>query len=68
MESAKRDEETIVVMNVYSPCQLNKKFDMWNEIMHIKQITLCKLWCICSKKNRGEKKIKSRSSNTRQII
>ena len=72
MVNGGKENISVVVLNIYSPCQLNKKLEMWKEILHIKQLNNCKLWCMVGDFNsiRNQKERRGMTiggSNSREV-
>jgi len=53
----------IIVVNVYSSCHLKEKLGMWDEIVTIRHLEVCKTWCILGNFNAVRKKEERRGVN-----
>jgi len=42
----KKDNKLIVIVNVYSPCDVRLKTEQWDEITGLKQQEQCRTWCV----------------------
>jgi len=61
-----------VVANIYSPCELNAKKTLWEELSNVKEASQEQIWCCCGDFNlvrsRSERKgVRSRSDQAREI-
>lgn len=42
----KKDKTLIVIVNVYSPCDVRLKRQLWDEITGVRQQEPCRRWCV----------------------
>lgn len=40
-----KDDVEVVIVNIYSPCDLGSKKRLWKKLVELKR-SLCKVWCI----------------------
>jgi len=41
-----KENISVMIMNVYSPCNLSEKCQLWAEIVQIRIMKVCKTWCM----------------------